>query len=128
MASDFLLLPEQELPVRVAITLIDHQMGLMFQKQAFPMIFPYRKARYCDFWMKNTSCPLDILFCYRDRVIAIERGEPFSTNLISSGAPCDLVVELPAGQASQLGLQIQSQLRVRYSLGTLGALFRQDLS
>lgn len=97
----------QVFQTKVAITEAEQRQGLMFQKWPPPiMVFPYNTAGYRRFWMKNTISPLDIIFCKANQVIGIFNGEPMSTKLVGPNEPSDLVVELPAGTANHLGLQI----------------------
>lgn len=105
--ADTVSIKGQVFPARVAITEDEQRQGLMFQKWPPPiMVFPYRTAGYRRFWMKNTISPLDIVFCKANQVIGIFKGEPLSTKLVGPDEPADLVVELPAGTADQLGLQV----------------------
>ena len=97
----------QIFPTLVAVTAQEQQRGLMFQKWPPPiMVFPYHKAGYHKFWMSNTPTPLDIIFAKGNSVIGIFNGEPLSTKLIGPDQPSDLVIELPAGTASNLGLSV----------------------
>jgi uncharacterized membrane protein (UPF0127 family) len=94
-------------PAEVAITEAEQRKGLMFQKWPPPiMVFPYNTAAPRRFWMKNTISPLDIVFCKSNHVIGIFKGEPLSTKLVGPDESSDMVVELPAGTADRLGLEI----------------------
>lgn len=105
--SDIISIKGMVLPTLVAITDEEQRRGLMFQEWPPPiMSFPYHTAAVRRFWMKNTSSPLDIIFCRANRVVGIFRGEPMSTTLVGPEEPSDLVVELPAGTASKLGLEV----------------------
>ncbi len=59
-------------------------------------------------WMKNTFLPLDIFFIDRDGSIIkiVERTVPLSTTNISSGRAAIAALELNAGAASRLGIQV----------------------
>jgi uncharacterized protein len=104
---DTISIKGQLFPVIVAVTENEQQRGLMFQEWPPPiMAFPYNTAAPRKFWMKNTISPLDIVFCRSNHVIGIFKGEPMSTHLVGPNEPADLVVELPAGTANQLGLQV----------------------
>lgn len=108
------------LPTLVALTLEEHQKGLMFQQWPPPvMSFPYKSAGVRKFWMKNTPSPLDIIFCRGGKVIEVVAGEPHNTTLVGPEQPVDLVVELPRGLAEQNGIRTGSNLELRYSLGSL---------
>ena len=68
------------------------------------MSFVYSSPRPVSFWMKNTPSPLDIVFCCDGKIQKICKGEPFSTAALHSGVDTDLVVELPYGTMSKLGI------------------------
>jgi len=76
------------------------------------MWFPYSEPMVLKFWMHQTPAPLDMLFLRDGRVIAIEANTtPFSRLPCRSygpDAPADGVVELAAGQAARLGIQVGS--------------------
>lgn len=105
--NDTISIKGQTFPAVVAVTKEEQSRGLMFQEWPPPiMAFPYTQASPRRFWMKNTISPLDIVFCKSNHVIGIFKGEPLSTKLVGPDEPSDLVVELPAGTADQLGLQV----------------------
>lgn len=95
------------LPTLVASTIEEQQRGLMWQEWPPPiMIFPYTKAQYNKFWMKNTISPLDIVFCNDNIVIGTFKGEPLSTTLIGPNNLSNLIVEFPYGTVNKLGIKI----------------------
>ena len=105
--GDVISIKGQVFPAEVAVTEAEQMQGLMYREWPPPiMAFPYTTAQYRRFWMKNTVSPLDIIFCKSNKVVGIFKGEPMSTKLIGPDVPSDLVVELPAGTAAQLGLQV----------------------
>jgi uncharacterized protein len=105
--KDTISIKGQVFPTEVAVTEAEQSLGLMFREWPPPiMVFPYKDAAPRRFWMKNTISPLDIVFCKANQVVGIFRGEPLSTKLIGPNEPSDLVVELPAGTASRLGLSV----------------------
>jgi uncharacterized membrane protein (UPF0127 family) len=76
------------------------------------MWFNFKKPTRARFWMHRTPAPLDMIFLREGRVIAIEAEVPPCMTL-----PCptygpdersDGVVELGAGQANTLGIQVGS--------------------
>lgn len=71
-----------------------------------PMSFVYSAPRVNRFWMKNTPSPLDIIFSLNGVVTSIHKGEPHSTRLIGNWELSDLVVELPQGSVSKMGIKI----------------------
>ena len=90
--------------------------GLMF-RESLPasggMLFVYEKPEHATFWMKNTSIPLDMIFFdFRGQVTAIHRDAiPHDTNLIDGGKEVSAVLEVNAGIASRLGIDVGSQIR-----------------
>ena len=73
--------------------------------------------------MKNTICPLDIVFCKDRQVISIEHGRPLSIKNIGPDLPSDLVLEFPAGFCHSVGLKIGDSVEIKYSLQTLAGKF-----
>ena len=88
-------------------------MGLM-QRQALPslrgMWFPFDRPQPLRFWMFNTLAPLDMLFVRQGQVIEIESMVPPCPSLpcpsYGPGQPADGVVELGAGEANRLGIEV----------------------
>jgi len=80
------------------------------------MWFAYRPAQVARFWMHRTPEPLDMVFVRNGRVIAIEPAAAPCMRLpcpsYGPDEPVDGVLELAAGQSSQLGLRVGSPLRV----------------
>ena len=80
------------------------------------MWFPYNPPSLARFWMHRTPEPLDMLFVLDGRVVAIEAHAKPGLHL-----PCrsygpdqavDGVLELAAGQAAALGIQVGSSVRI----------------
>lgn len=102
---DKIIFGDYSLTTLVALTDEEQQQGLMRKPWPPPiMSFPYETAQIHKFWMKDTFCPLDIVFCRDDQVIALSAGEPLSLKHIGPDVPSDLVVELPRGMAHNLGI------------------------
>ena len=99
--------------LEVARTADQQRMGLM-QRQALPslrgMWFPFDRPQPLRFWMFNTLAPLDMLFVRQGQVIEIESMVPPCSSLPCPGygpdQPADGVVELGAGEANRLGIEV----------------------
>jgi uncharacterized protein len=118
--NDTISIKGQVFETLVAITEQEQQCGLMNKSWPPPiMVFPYKKADIRRFWMKNTISPLDIIFCRDNCVVGIFKGNPCSTALIGPNELSDLVVELPAGTASQLGLRVGDYVGFSPTKGTI---------
>ena len=101
--------------IKFAITREEQYQGLMDIDWPPPlMVFPYKKAAIKKFWMKNTPSPLDIIFCYANRVIYIDNGIPFDETHVGPNKPCDLVIEAPLGFAQENGIKVGSKVRAKF--------------
>jgi uncharacterized membrane protein (UPF0127 family) len=124
MNNDFVLIKNYKLPIKIAITEEDHRNGLMWHSWPPPaMAFPYDKNEIRKFWMKNTPCPLDILFCIDDKIAEICDGRPYDQSHVGPDIPTNLVVELPKGLSNKLGgLKFGDEIKLNYSVETLAKL------
>ncbi len=117
---DKIIFGDHALTTLVALTDQEQQQGLMHISWPPPvMSFPYESSKIRKFWMRNTICPLDIVFCHKNRVISIVDGEPLSLKHIGPNIPSDLVVELPRGMAKQLNIIPGMPTKLVYGLFTL---------
>jgi uncharacterized membrane protein (UPF0127 family) len=94
-------LPRKIRLFRVADTPEEHSQGLMFVRDIEPetgMLFRFKSPRVLNFWMKNTYVPLDIAFADSSgRIVKTETMIPMSLRSVSSGRPCSMALEVPAG-------------------------------
>jgi uncharacterized membrane protein (UPF0127 family) len=100
----------QKLDVEVAGDDASRERGLMFRRvmpQNHGMIFLFGNERMITMWMRNTYLPLDMIFVKTSGIIAhiAKNTEPFSEEVISSGAPVSAVIEVNAGVADKLGIK-----------------------
>ncbi len=105
--------------VEVAATSLEQERGLMFRTsmpRRHGMIFPFDPPKQASFWMENTVLPLDLVFIAPDhRVLHIGAdAKPYSREIIDSGGIVSAVLELNAGEAARIGLQVGD--RVEYAL------------
>ncbi len=102
--------------VEVARTHEQQRTGLMNRARLAPnrgMIFSYDAPQPVGFWMQNTLIPLDIIFIRADRTIASIAANtvPLSLDLVRSGEPVTLVLEIPGGRAARLGIKAGDRVR-----------------
>jgi uncharacterized membrane protein (UPF0127 family) len=106
----FVKINGESFPTLIAVTEEEQARGLMFREWPPPvMAFP-SKLGVRKFWMKNTYCPLDIVFCRGGKIIQICRGEPLSTMAVGPNHPSDLVVEFPAGTMDKYGVRVGDKI------------------
>ncbi len=100
----------EEFVLEVADTPESRRRGLMERTELCAncgMLFVFDKPGEYPFWMKNTPLSLDIVWLHRRKIAALaENTEPLSRKLINPGVIADEVIELPAGTAKRLNLQI----------------------
>jgi len=101
-------------PILVYVAIADdpyeRSRGLMY-RHSLPdtvgMFFIYERQEILNFWMKNTSISLDIIFLDRDyRVVSIaEHTHPYSEDMIPSSHPARFALEVNAGFADKHGIK-----------------------
>jgi uncharacterized membrane protein (UPF0127 family) len=110
----------ETLLLEVARTPQERARGLMF-RPALPddrgMLFPADPSRPIRMWMKNVPVPLDLVFLYGGRVVALaEQVPPCLEASCPSYGPfrraVDHVLELRAGRAAELGLSPGDPIRI----------------
>lgn len=111
--------------VEIASTPDAHERGLQFVRglpEMTGMLFQFKSPRVLSFWMKNTPLVLDIAFANKDGVIVkTERMVPFSTRTVSSGSPCSMALEVPAGTLDKAGIKIGDKMTLDGDSVTVGA-------
>jgi uncharacterized protein len=94
--------------------------GLMF-RSTLPedrgMLFNFDPPQAISFWMKNVPVPLDMVFIYQGKVVAIAPNVP-----PCKADPCavypatpvvtDRVIELRAGRTKELGLKLGDRITI----------------
>ena len=98
-----------ELSVKVAITPLQRQQGLMYVEKLEVydgMLFDFGEDQFINMWMKNTFIPLDMLFFDSSLRLAciIESAVPHDETLLSCHKPVRYVLEIDGGRAKALGI------------------------
>lgn len=101
--------------VELADTAHERQVGLMERtnlKENQGMLFVFPALSLNSFWMKNTPLSLDIIFIDSDaRILQIAADTvPYSEELIQPEQPYLYVLEVLAGTAASIGLQVGDQV------------------
>jgi len=84
------------------------------------MLFVFEKKTPHGFWMKGMRFPIDILWLNNHRVVHIADNvappKPGGTlETITPAVSANFVLELPAGEASALGIRKGSYLKYRFN-------------
>jgi hypothetical protein len=116
----------QVFSVDVATEAHDQARGLGGRKHLGPgdgMVFVYpEKSRY-TFWMKDMLIPIDILWLDNLRIVHIAHRVPFPKPGTAESAlptyapeePANIVLEIAAGRAKELGLREGDQVAIDFS-------------
>ena len=102
--------------VEVATTSRQHSYGLMFTPKVPPhtgMLFVFNTDQIRQFWMKNTSVSLDILFFDQSGLLVSQIADttPFSETLLVSAGPARYVLEIAGGEAARLAIGAGARLK-----------------
>ena len=106
--------------VEVATAFYERYGGLAFRAHLEPdkgMIFPFKRERDYSFWMKNMNFPLDIIFIDKEKEVKYiaSNVQPCQTEKcpsIHAGMPIMYVLELNAGTAEEINLNIGDKLDI----------------
>lgn len=104
-----------EFTVELAVTTKQKECGLMRRPRLKPfqgMLFQQSPPAQAYFWMKNTPAPLDMVFIDESgRVIHIvEHATPYSTTARGTDLPTAGILELSAGTANRLAIELGDQV------------------
>ncbi|MGI0490227.1 DUF192 domain-containing protein [Alkalinema pantanalense CENA528] len=114
---------DRTIQLEVAETPQQQALGLMYRPELSDdqgMLFPFSPARTVNFWMKDVPVALDMVFLYQGKVVAIADQVP-PCKTIASACPTygprefvDQVIELRAGRAQALNLQVGDRVTVTF--------------
>ncbi|HEY9645078.1 MAG TPA: DUF192 domain-containing protein [Chroococcidiopsis sp.] len=111
----------QLIQLEVATTPQQQSRGLMY-RAALPddrgMLFPFSPARPVQFWMRSVPVNLDMVFLREGRVEAIADSVPPCRRIdcptYGPSTAVDNVIELRAGRAQELGLQVGDRVEIEF--------------
>jgi len=86
-------------------------------KKGTGIAFPYNGPGLRGIWMKGMLIPIDILWIREGRIVVIEANvQPPSASggLAVFSHVADLVLEVPAGNAKEMGIRIGQSVKVTY--------------
>lgn len=112
---------DETIGLEVAATPLEQETGLMFRTD-LPrdrgMLFTFERAQPINAWMRDTLIPLDIIFISGGKVVGIEASAPPCEEdpcpTYPSPTDVDMVIELAAGRAAEIGLQPGSPIVIDY--------------
>lgn len=111
---------DRTINLEVTRTINEQSKGLMF-REALPddrgMLFDFNPPDAVRFWMKNVPVPLDIVFIYQDRVVAIAHNVlPCKTDRCflypETPVTTDRVIELRSGLTKEIDLKLGERISI----------------
>jgi uncharacterized protein len=101
--------------VELALQQNQREFGLMFRRTLGDnagMLFIFDNPEIIQMWMRNTSIALDMLFINnKGEIVDIARNTiPFSLDIIASRVPASIVLEVKAGTAERLKLNVGDRI------------------
>ena len=111
-----------QIAVEVADTPQKRQRGLSFRQELLPqhgMLFVFETREKHAFWMKDMLIPLDIIWLDNQRIVHVEHSvqppiPPQNPRTLTPRKKANFVLELAAGQAKALNLQVGQKLHYRF--------------
>lgn len=108
--------------VELAKTDTEREKGLMYRNKLDEnkgMLFIFGKEDIYSFWMKNTLIPLDMIWIdSNSKVVFISKNTKPCRSLIcptiNPGVKAQYVLEINAGMAEKIGLEVGSVLSITY--------------
>lgn len=113
--------------VEIANNAASRSQGLMYREKLeddHGMVFIFPRETVLRFWMKNTLIPLDIIFLDKQfRIVNIAQGalpcEEVPCLRYSSQVPAKYVIEVNAGIADDIGLQLGDMIGVSWNVSDI---------
>jgi len=101
--------------IEIAKTDYEIQTGLMYRdsmKDDQGMLFVFNDVQMRSFYMKNTRIPLDLIFFdHNKRIVSFqENAKPMDENSLQSNTPAQFVLEVNAGTAQKLLLDVGDKM------------------
>ncbi|MBI2431126.1 MAG: DUF192 domain-containing protein [Candidatus Levybacteria bacterium] len=100
--------------ILVAKTPQEKEVGLS-EKTSLPqnsgMLFPFEKADYYSFWMKNMKISVDIIYINKDKIVTIienaqaPKSPEDNLQIFRPDEPADKVLEINAGLSKKYGFK-----------------------
>lgn len=84
------------------------------------MVFPFEKADYYGFWMKNMKFPIDIIYIRQGKIVDIFKNVPppksinDTLSIVKPRETSDTVLEINAGLSDRYGYKIGDYVKINY--------------
>lgn len=101
--------------IEIADNDFERQTGLMnrhIMEDSQGMLFIFDTEDFRYFYMKNTYIPLDLIYIDKDgKIVSFQlNAQPLDESSLPSNVPAKYVLEINAGLAEQLGLQVDDTM------------------
>lgn len=117
MDTGIVIINGNKLRVALAIDEKEQMDGLMhIEPPLTSMAFIYTKPQVNRFWMNNVKDHLDILFCYKGKVIEIVKATAMDTRLLGQQHQySDLVLEFPPHISDRFNFKVGDDVKMSLS-------------
>lgn len=116
MDTGFVIVNNNKFRVYLAITEKEQMDGLMYiEPPLTSMAFIYPRPQVNRFWMKDVKSDLDIVFCYKGKIIEIVKAAAMDTTLVGKRQYSDLVLEFPPHIANRFNFKIGDDIKISLS-------------
>lgn len=116
MHKGFIMINGNRFAVRLALSEVEQADGLMHvDPPLVSMAFVYPTPQINKFWMRNVKDDLEILFCYKGKIIDIVKGSAQSTKLLGKEQYSDLVIEFPMQISSKYDFNVGDDIKISLS-------------
>lgn len=113
LTKQHLVIGAQEMDVEMAKSVVEQAVGLSFRESlgSDGMLFILPEPQRAGFWMKDMKFNIDIVWIEDGQISQITADVPADSyelkrQVFYPDSPVDWVLELPAGQATKLGLKV----------------------
>ena len=116
MMKGYVSINDNSFAVSLALTEEEQTSGLMhIEPPLTSMAFVYPKPQINRFWMRNVKDNLDILFCYKGRIIDIVNAEAQSNRLLGKDVFTDLIIEFPTHIHDKFDFKVGDNVKMSLS-------------
>ena len=116
MHKGYVIINGNRFKVSLAIDEQEQTDGLMYiEPPLTSMAFVYTKPQVNKFWMRGVKDDLDILFCYKNKIIEIVNAEADNMRLLGKDQYSDLVIEFPVSITNQYRFKVGDDVKMSFS-------------
>jgi uncharacterized membrane protein (UPF0127 family) len=126
MNKGIVIINSNRFTVSLAINEDEQVNGLMhIDPPLTSMAFVYTMPQVNKFWMNHVKDDLDILFCYKGKVVEIIQAEAMTTRLLGKEQYTDLIIEFPVHISDRYDFKVGDDVKMTLSKEAANKLLSQ---